>query len=273
MSTATRLNISDIIVVRGIEPEPLPDGLARKVYNEPIIVRGDGVLIDGLRRLRRAKANGETTINAIISSDYPTLMLALKAQHSDVDNEVAPRRLWEIYDQVFTLGVSWSRSQFNGGWVKAPGGVRKRAKQGELPVGERSILDRFQQAFDYSRSAIGHVARLYRLAEGGDLHAQQLAGLVDRGELSPQRALANLRRPYNLSGNVTNLEDQRRVLERGTAGLAAQVDALTKLGYPIQVPIPELELHYKTMYDTRTKLTEMINGLRKVIKEAEVTHG
>lgn len=275
MATATQINISDIIVVRYAQDqlEPLPDGLAKKIYTEPIIVRGDRVLIDGLRRLRHAKAEGLSTINAIISSDYPTLIDALRKQNGDVGNDVTPRRLWEMYDQVFALGVAWSRRQFNGGWEMLPNGQRRRRLAKDFPTGKGSVRILFTQAFSYSDSMVGHIAHLYRQAEGGNLMAQALVEQVDRGEMSPQRAVLRLRKPYNMTGNVAGTDEQRQILQRGTAALAAQVDALAKLAYPIQVPAEELATYYKDMFDARRRLTEMINGIRKILKEAEVTHG
>lgn len=276
MSTVTRMDISDIIVVRYAQDQldPLPDGLAKKIYKEPIIVRGDRVLIDGLRRLRRAKAEGQTTIDAIVSSHYPTLTEALRRQHGDVGHEVSPRRLWEIYDQLYALGINWSRSQLNGGWLQLPNGQRRRRTSGdELPRGPGSIRNQFVAAFGYSETMVGHITHLYRQAEGGNILAQEMVLLVDRGELSPQSAVTRLRKPYNMTGNVANIDEQRQILQRGTAALAAQVDALGKLAYPIQVSTEELATYYRDMFVARRRLTEMLNGFRKILKEAEVKHG
>jgi hypothetical protein len=273
--TTMQLNVSDILVVRysQAQVEPLPDGLAKKIYNEPIIVRGDRVLVDGLRRLRRAKAEGQTTINAIVSSDYPTLMTALRKQHADAGNQVTPRRLWEIYDQVFALGITWSRSRYNGGWEALPNGQRRRRVVGAHSTENGTVKGLFVQAFDYSASMVGHITHLYRQADGGNLLARELVELVDKGEISPQGAVTKMRRPYNLTGNVVKEDDQRQILQRGSAALAAHVDALAKLAYPIQIPTEELATYYKDMFNARRKLTEMLNGMRKLLKEAEVPHG
>ena len=271
--TTTTIKVSDVVVHRDFEPDPLPDGIPARTINQPIIVRGDNVLVDGLRRLRRAQEKGTPTVPAIISSNYEVLVAALKAQHEDVGHETTPRRVWEIYESIYRLGITWSRQQYNGGWKKLPGGGRVRREPGAESPTDGGIRKLFLEAFSFSDSMFGHITNLYRQAEGGNVAAQELAVLVDLGELSPQRATHRLRRPYNMVGNVTNEREQFQLLERGTAGLAAQVDALLKMGFPILVPAEELTKFYQEIYKSRTKLTEFINGIRKVLKEAEVQNG
>lgn len=276
MSEAIKVKVADVVVMRRDNPEPLPDGLARGVYAMPIIVRADMVLVDGFRRLRRAKSNGQAEILAIVSSYYPTLIEALRAQNGNVENEVPPRRLWEIYNSIFSLGLTWSRGVYNGGWERLPNGERRRRSPDSKPSGDASVRKMFVGAFNYSNSMVGHIANLYRQAEGGNVYAKELTQAVDRGELSPQSATHRLSRPYNMVGNVTNEDDQRRLLERGASGLEAQMAALSKLGWPILVSTEELQQFYQSIFATRTKLTEMINGLKNMMKEAqeeEAKHG
>lgn len=270
--TTTRVKVSDIVVTRDQEPEPLPDGLPKKAYEQPIIIRGDMVLIDGLRRLRRAQAKGLEEVPAIVSSDFLTLIQALREQNADSGNTVPHRRVWEVYDLISLLGISWSRNQFNGGWDRLPNGKRARRTEASEP-GSGSVRQRFVEAFDYSDSTVSHILTVYRRAQNGYPLAQGLVEKVEAGQLGINRAAHLLRNPHNMTGNILDVEEQRKILQRGSVGLAAQVDALVRLGYPIKVPANELEEHFKRIYAARTKITELLNGLRQVLKEAEVNNG
>jgi hypothetical protein len=269
MSETIKVKVADIVTLHRKEREPLPEGLPQKVYSLPVILRGDMVLVDGVRRLQRARDRGQAEITAIVSSDYPTLINALRAQNGSVGNEPPPRRLWEMYNCVFSLGITWSRGLYNGGWEKLPNGQRQRRAKGSTPPSQGSIRKMFVGAFTYSNTMVGHIANVYRQSDGGNVYAVELANAVDRGEISPQAAAHRLYRPYNMTGNITNEEDQRRLLQRGASGLEAQMSALMKLGWPIQVGAEELQEFYDSIYATRTKLTEMINGLKKMIKETQ----
>jgi hypothetical protein len=265
----TNVRIEDVIVTRDVEAEPLPEGLGKKVYESPLILRGDLVLIDGVRRLRRAQAAGKETISAIVSSAYPEIMSALAEQNSDMQFQVTPRRLWEVDCLVFNLGVAWTRAANNGGWEKLDGGRRvRRAPSPPTQLDpEKSARFMMVQAFGYSRTATGHILFIYRRANGGDVAAQELVKKVDAGVMSPQKACMAFHRPAGMVGNVVGTEEQQRLLERGSLVLAAQMDALQKLGHPVTVSTEELERHLRVMFDTRRGLTQMINGLRKLVKE------
>lgn len=273
MSDTVKVKVTDVVVKQRSERDPLPDDLPRKVYGQPVILRGDMVLVDGLRRLRRAEAQGQKEILAIITSSYPVLMEAIKTQNGDVDNEVPPRQLFEMYQLVFGMGITWSRGQFNGGWEKLPNGERQRRVRGTETFTQASVRKLFVEAFSYSNTMLGHVSKLYRAAESGNTYAQGLVDAVDRGALSPQSASTQMLRPFNMTGNVLGLEEQRRLLDRGMTGLQAQVEALARLGFPVEVPVAELEDFLKAAYIARTQLSVLMNGVKKIIKKAKNVEG
>jgi len=264
----TNVRTEDVIVTRGTEAEPLPEGIARKVLEAPIILRGDMVLIDGLRRLRRAQALGLERIPAIVSSSYPDIMEALTLQNGDMRFRAKPRRVWEISQLVSGLGIAWSRSTGNGGWDAQPGGERIRRQRQVVRLNkENSARLLLVAALGYSRTATGLILTVYRRADSGDVTAQAVIKEVDAGSLTPQLASKRLNKPHGFFGNVIDSDEQRRLLDRGTSGLVAQVDALLKLGYPVQLPNKELNGYIQAMYDARSQLSTLINGLRNMAKE------
>lgn len=265
--------IADIIVQRDRDVEPLPDGLPKQAYTRPVILRYDHVLVDGLRRLRRAEARGDTEIQAVIAGDYLSLMAEVKRQNAAVSNQILPRRAYEFYKETMVQGNRWSRTLNNGGWDTLPDGhrVRRPAKaepnDREGNVGSaRALLVEALGAI--SNTGFKHIIFVYNRADTGDKHAQKLVALVDEGILTPQQARHQCIHPNGMRGHVVDVAEQQRVLERGSAGLAAQVAALVKLGSPIRIPADEVERHYDTLFAARGRLSSLMNGLRKVIKEA-----
>lgn len=267
------VRIDDVIVARSdaAAAEPLPDGLARKTYTEPILLREDMVLIDGYRRLLWHQAQGHETIPANVVSTFPDAMEILRPLHADRggDNRISPRRTWDMISVLYDYSRTWSRANATGGWIKQGGELVRREGRGPRHNRESSVRVRYQECLNLSQHHLQSTFYMYRRAEAGDPLAQSLIKQVEAGEFGIVRAQRLHKHPNNLTGNVTSAAEQRRILDRGAEGLSAQVAALQKLGYPIVVTSEELAEAIQGFVDARSGLTTLIAGLRKVLKERE----
>lgn len=266
------IRIDDVIVARSDanEAEPLPDGLAKKVYNEPLVVRADNVLIDGLRRLKWHQAQGHETAPAVIVSTFLEAMDALAPQHEG--RSPSPKRIWNFHSVLKDYALAWKgeRARKGGnGWTRGADGKPIRAHTVQGRTLENSARHQYRRVFNINGHTFQCSVFMYRMAESGDVHARDLLERVESGELNVVRANRMYRRPGGLSGNVTNVTEQRRVLERGVAELQAQVTALQKLGYPVLVTTEEVTESLDGMVKARTDLTIMIIALRNILKERE----
>ena len=267
------IRIDDVIVARSDVDavEPLPDGLALKLYSDPIIVRDDMVLIDGLKRILRHKAQGHETVRATVVSTFMEAMGALTPLHANRPNDLTPLRIWNFYSVLLDYSRTFTREARTGfGWREGPDGSKVRVDtRSERIHGESRVRINYITALNVSGHQIQSSAYMYRLVEAGDPLAQRLVERVERGEFGIAFANRLYRRPHNLGGNVTNRAEQQRILERGATELAAQINALQKLGYPLLVSDEELAEAIQGLASTRSQLTTMVSGLRKALKERE----
>jgi hypothetical protein len=269
------VRIDDVIVARsdGAAAEPLPDGLARKTYTEPIILREDMVLVDGLRRLLWHRAQGRESIPAIVVSTFMEAMDVLRSLYADAPrNSIPARRVWDLVSTLYDYSITWSKGKATGGWLRQADGKYIR-RVGRTP-GNRtsSVRSQYCDALNLSEHMLQSTVYLYRRAEAGDALAQAIIKQVEAGDFGIVRGQRLHKHPNNLTGNVTSIGEQRRILRRGAEGLSAQVAALQKLGYPIVVPPEELAEAIQGFVDARSGLTTLISGLRKVLNERE-NHG
>lgn len=270
------VRIDEVIVARSdyLAAEPLPDGLPRKTYTEPIIVRDDMVLIDGLRRLWWHRDQGHEVAPAVVVSTFLGAMEQLGPQH--VGRDITPLRLWNFMSVLDEYARFWVRGKSTGGWTFDAKGTRVRTTSipGNSPRSpENSVRAHYLRSLNVSQHKLQSTSYLYRLAERGDKRARQLLDRVENGEIGIQQAARNYRAPNNLIGNVTDRAEQRLILDRGVAGLQAQVSALQKLGHPVVVSQEELASALQGMVKARSELTTFVSGLRKILKERETNSG
>lgn len=259
------IRTSDIIVARSdaATAEPLPDGLAKSVYDTPVVLRDDNVLIDGLRRLRRAQAQGKESIRALRVQDFHEAIDALTKQHEG--RTVTPRRIWDIMSVLYDYARQLWQSP--GGWVRGPDGKLVR------PVGRQTRRDSqgsrkyYLEALNTTVHTIQATVYMYRRAEQGDERAKALVARVDTGEFSIHQAHVRYSRPNNLAGHVTSQKEQAQILERGVASLAAEMGILQKLGHPLVVSDEDLAKAIDGLVEVRTAMYQMIRGFRQIQKE------
>ena len=263
------IRLDEIIVARSDadRAEPLPNGLARKLYNDPIIVRADMVLVDGLRRLLWHREQGHEVAPVVVASTFTEAMDALRPQHQEVRSRLTALRIWNFYSVLLEYARAQTREAKRTGWAKRPD------RSSPTPHGPESRIRRaYMQALNVSGHQIQSAAHMYRLVDAGDSRARALVERTEAGEFGITHANRLYRRPHNLGGNVTNRSEQERILERGVAELHAQVSAFQKLGSPIVVTDENLAEAIEGMASARSQLTTIVSGLRKALKERE-NHG
>lgn len=262
------VRIDDVIVARSdaAAAEPLPEGLAKRLYNEPIIIRDDMVLVDGLRRLLWHRTQGQETIPAITISTFLEAMQALTPSHEG--RTITPLRVWNMVSVLHDLDLKWKRSKSTGGWGRDTDGTFVRAStKGSRKLFETSSRLQYRAALNISQHTIQSTLFMYRRAEAGDERAQDLVADVERGEYSIIHANRVYRRPNNLMGHITDAAEQQRILERAVLGLQAQVSSFQKLGHPLSVPTEEMTKALDGLVEARTQVTKLILGLRNILKE------
>jgi hypothetical protein len=269
-----KVRIDDVVIARSdyATAEPLPDGLPRDKYTDPIVVRDDLVLIDGLRRLLWARAQGRETIPAVKVTSFLEAMEELTPRHADRPKEITALRIWNFISILDDYSKVWSRTKASGGWVQGGDGRFLRRDGRTPPNSPTRVREQYHRALNVTHHAIQAATFLYRRADAGDAWAQELARRVESSEMGPMAAARAYKAPNNLSGNVTDQAEQSRILDRGVAGLAAQVATLHKLGHPLVVSTEELTQALKGMVEARTELTALVSGIRRILKERE-NHG
>lgn len=265
------VRIDDVIVARSdaAAAEPLPDGLAKKLYNEPIIVREDMVLIDGLRRLLWHRANGNETAPAIVVGTFLDAIEALAPQHTG--RTPSGLRIWNFMSVLDFYARQWSRAKANGGWVRGPDGtfIRNMNPNPNVKNPQTSVRHQYRVTFNVNDHILQGVSYLYRLAERGDVRARAVLDRVEAGEMGYNAGVQAYKMPNNLGGHITDPQEQRQILERAVTGLGAHVTSLQKLGYPLSVPTAELTQILNGLAEERGAITSLITGIRKTLKERE----
>lgn len=264
------IRLDEIIVARSdaAAAEPLPSGLARKLYTEPLILRADMVLVDGLRRLLWHREQGHETAPIVVVSTFEEAIEALAPQHENRHSTLVPIRIWNMYSILRGYSQAYAREQRSIGWEMGPDGKKVRPPH-KKPARESRVRTKYLAALKVPGHQLQSSAYMYRMAEQGDSYAKQLIDRVETGEFSIAFANKLYRNPNRLTGNVTNRSEQKRILERGVIELQAHMSALQKLGHPIQVSDEDLDEAIGGLTSTRSELSALIGSLRKTAKERE----
>lgn len=260
------VRIDDVIVARSdaTAAEPLPDGLAKRLYNEPIILRDDMVLVDGLRRLLWHRAQGHETVPAVTVQTFLEAMQALTPFHEG--RRLDPLRVWNFTSVLHDMEREWHKSKRTGGWTKGHGnGPRVKTWSGK--VFETSSRLQYRTALNVPTHTLQSTLFMYRRAEAGDQRAQELVAHAERGDYTIQQANRIYLHPNSLGGHVTDTAEQQRILERGVLGIQAQVTGLQKLGHPLSAPVEDIAKALDGLVTARTSVTQLIRGLRNILKE------
>lgn len=253
------VRVADVVVrPRHVPPEPLT---GNRKPQEPILVREDMVLVDGLRRLNWYAEHGIEEIPAIVTSDWPTLVAEIARQHRG--RTVTYRRMYEFGRELM--------AEIGNRWAKEVSRIRRKSDGTFAPGGKSGVFSARKEliaALNATSHVYQDVIYLYsRAYSGQDDRAYDIALQVDSGELSPDQGSRKHRMPHNLIGHVTNVAEQRRILERGVAGAEAHVQALRKLGFPLSLSFEEVSTARKALEGVSREMTQLIYGLRKWEKE------
>ena len=257
--------IDQIRVIRDLEPGDDVSQLAKHIADSglkmPILVDGDGVLIDGLRRLEALRSLGMTTVEVVHGLLYPNVCEHLKRtrEHGVEAVPLKPRRIWQIYKQLQPIFYA-TKAHFQFGVRK--GGAKRSA-------GGRNLL---YVALGLKSSApLQAISSVYRAAEGDPnlprtRKAQEAVALLDAGEITIYAAVDHMTKERGLTGNTTKYEDQKRTLEKAAASLRGMVKALENIG-PLdsQYPVEDLEKIYKELFDLRSQFYSFVRRFKEEI--------
>jgi hypothetical protein len=221
----------------------------------PILVTGDYILIDGLRRLKAVASLGRTTVEVVAVNLYEQAMAWIQRarEHGVEARPLVPRRIAELYAVCRPL-MNTSRSLKMRG-VQFGTGVQVK--------GRKSFID---AAGIDSEAYLQAVTQVYRLAEQENDRgrwAREVLPLVDAGTMSPYMALDYVQRRTK-KGNVVKLEEQRLVVMNTRATLTGLLYSLRQLG-PLD---PELNRDAEGLIDDLRKMRRTLHQLiNQLVKE------
>lgn len=121
----TTVPVDQVIVTRSLKPgdnlDELIESITESGLKNPILLNGNYILVDGLRRLRAAAAAGMKTIPATVTDDFTESVPNLAQAHNGVPPH--ERRMYEIYELLrpqIQARFSAQRSMYNR-WKPPPG--------------------------------------------------------------------------------------------------------------------------------------------------------
>lgn len=264
------VRVDDVVVIRGHADavQPFPDKPGKNVKFDPIIVRADMVLVDGLRRLKWYQAHGIADIPAIVVSEFMEACDALEPQHAK--DPATPYRVWWIVETLREYSEAWGKAHWNGGWDWSgdqPKRLPRKDRKAHRTNPANSAREHLKRAVNMTETNYQPLVRLFRLAAAGDERIRALTEKIRLGELTVGQAYTAYKRPNNLTGTVIREAEQQRIMEHTVQVLSTQMSTLQKLGHPLVVSDEVLDTTIEELRKIRRALGTMLNGLRQIQKE------
>lgn len=260
----TKVPIADIKTVRTLADESGIGDLAQEIKKagkaEPILLRENLNIIDGLRRVEAVKRLGWSEIDAIVSDDIIYVLEVLQKAHADVD--ISIRRLYEFHVQLLGLNtIRLQRLKNSGQWF-----VKKRSTSEPRFHLSDEVWKTFHLPY---RTLYGRSVRLYRASISGNRVAEELVRRVNLGELTFEAASHKFEDKTYARGEVVKPKEQRRLLEVGLRNIATMVAGLDNIGSPIQLPPEELQAFSDKTYFLSKELLRIRRVLTKEMEKSQ----
>lgn len=250
------IRIDDVLLTRQLTSREGIDELAKDIDSHglktPILVRRNGLLVDGLRRISAVTQLGQEYVEAIITDDLDEIFTYL----SKIPRPLTPRRIYEIY--TATISAAYIR--------KMERTLKGRGTAEPLPESEYYTPKLLAALGIRSRNTLTRTAEVFRLAETGNVLAIEIAAQLDAGELTVGAAEGRLRAAYGMHGHITNGAEQKQLVESAMRTISGVLLALESMGSPININRKDLAEIVKSVQAHRTALN---NFIRRFINQAE----
>jgi hypothetical protein len=247
-----KILISDIKIDREIPSDLQLDDLDRNDLKQPIVLQGT-LLVDGLRRIEKAKQLGITELPFVDPQTIEELAEALAKAHP------TPVKNWL---RVYQLMKHLNRQ------------IAKRGKRYRATHMTRINKERFgheapeelkiETARELVKRALGGIPSaqsesIVRVIEGAPKH---IVLAILNGEVTPAGALMRWNRTKRFQGRVTGEAEQETFIREATQTIRAATDSLWMLG-DINIKADRFETLLKGLKLARRGLATMINQLEE----------
>jgi ParB-like nuclease domain len=260
----TKVPIADIFTDRVLPSDANIDDLVKQIREsgkvEPILVRENGTLIDGLRRIKAAEQLGWKQIDAVVSDDIRLVLALIAKSHVGVKTSV--RRMYEfnlVLTELNTLRLR--RFKASGQWP-----MEQRAPEDRDFLYNQEVYLAFGLPY---RSAWGRAIRLYRLALQGNEWARGLLKEVEVGDRTVDSAANVMEEKGALGGYVLDPTEQEQLLKFGFRKIRVTIEGLKKVGTPVQFPPEQFESYLEEIDRLRRSLLLIHRALRKEMRKNE----
>jgi hypothetical protein len=238
--------------------QELAADIAKHGLKQPLVLRPDMVIIEGLRRLLALKLLKEAHVDVVISNDLDEVCDYLHEMHGQIKVDNSLRRLAEIHEDLVPLITIRRKLLHSGGpWSggRSPYGPTREARDlvaYALHVQPISLVERARRL--YSREHL-------------DEETAELCRMVDTGEFTISQALRILMRNYQLAtGSVSGEAAQLELLRNVTRSLTLATRQIQNLARPIEISAGDLAPVIAELRQARSALVTMTRELERIHK-------
>lgn len=243
---AKMILISDIKIDRELR-EHYPVSVDELDLSQPIVVQGDR-LIDGLRRVEKARALGITELPAEDPQDLREACEVLARLHPTPLKDWL--RVYQLMKYLSPLVAVWSKKVRREHLDR----IAKKQPTSHNPVKVRDLL---VKAFGGVRP--GNYEAIIKLVEHGP---EDIVEAVLRGELSPSGGKQRAQRRNRFQGRVTGKTEQETLIKEVNQTIRTAVDTIWMLG-PINIDKDRYNELLKELRINRRNIATVINQLEE----------
>lgn len=257
------LPIDDLVPWRPVVQTAASRELAAKIEvdgtYDPILVRPDMVIIDGLKTYAALRRLKRTEAQVVICKNVEEAGDILAERHKGL---TLPR-------QRFVDLLTVLRPLTRRGLRSKDAAAKRQARFPNEQFGNSYVRHIMCHALNSTQATLQSITRLVRAAEAGDKRARYyLKQYVDEG-LAPSAAERLwLNKPY-FNGNVDGRVEQRQLLGRVTQNLVTANRALLQLQLPIRLTAAEAEETLKALKKARQRLVSSIRRLEEEVSKSD----
>jgi ParB-like nuclease domain len=265
---ARTLPIEMIIVDRELEPgddvSTLAEDIAQSGLQVPILLDGDYVLIDGLRRLEAVRTLGQTEVEVVATSMFPVACeyLTRAREHGVGAKQLTTRRTWQIYQRMRVI-LQITKSHLITG---RPKGATAKSSAGGRPMLAKALGYRSEAPLQ----AITHVYRYAeeKVASRRSERAREAVALLEEGSLSVYGAVDYIDRVDGLQGDITKYQEQKDAIEAAINALRGLMFGLFRLG-PLdpKFPVEEAQKLSKDLVNLRGQFYRFVRTFNEEINK------
>lgn len=257
--------IDSIVVDRQLRPDDNVEVLAKSILDQglkfPVLIREDGVLVDGLRRLEASRLAGFTTVQVVIAKTFEDATEALAASHADTPKKRLDYPPWRL-DQIWRTAL-------------------KLPHRASWPVNEHPARTLMKEALHLSSENILQCTVFtYKMAEKpgpeGDI-AREAVQLMEAGKINGYGGRIRIheyRRHVSIADATMTKAQANRIITQAVANILGTLRGFDLVPKGLEAEAFDLKAIKKLAYEleeARTRLVDMAGRFRKIIKSEE-TH-